>query len=334
MDWIRRNWPDLVIGLALLAVIVGIIATLLNGGSFFRGTPSLSAGTSPSAPASTAATESSQSSITEAPGIPSAPNTPSVSASLEEANAAAEAAGSDTPIAEGTDAATAGVADGITPLVPGAGDAASPDTAVASGDAPGTALAETESATTIGLDAAELAAPFRIVVGSYRDAANAERQVETFRGLGYPAFTGTQDDLTLALVGPYEVRGEAEAALTRLQSDGLVTDPQLFELGPDGVGAAVSSSNQETSSAAPAAPAATPEAASGAATAYIQTGAYGSSEAAQPQRARLEGLGFSVSEVQEGSFLKLLVGPFNASELEAAQARLRSQGVDHFVRGN
>ena len=34
MDWIRRNWPDLLIGLALLLVIGGIIATLLNGGNF------------------------------------------------------------------------------------------------------------------------------------------------------------------------------------------------------------------------------------------------------------------------------------------------------------
>jgi len=35
MDWIRRNWPDLLIGFALLAVISGIVATLLTGGSFF-----------------------------------------------------------------------------------------------------------------------------------------------------------------------------------------------------------------------------------------------------------------------------------------------------------
>ncbi|HZW28410.1 MAG TPA: hypothetical protein VFF08_08125 [Trueperaceae bacterium] len=35
MDWLRRNWPDLLIGVALIAVIAGIIATLISGGSFF-----------------------------------------------------------------------------------------------------------------------------------------------------------------------------------------------------------------------------------------------------------------------------------------------------------
>jgi len=35
MDWIRRNWPDLLIAIALVAVIAGIIATLLSGGSLW-----------------------------------------------------------------------------------------------------------------------------------------------------------------------------------------------------------------------------------------------------------------------------------------------------------
>ncbi|MBW6456410.1 MAG: hypothetical protein K0A98_11055, partial [Trueperaceae bacterium] len=39
MDWLRRNWPDLAIGLALVAVIGGIIATLITGGTFFPATP-------------------------------------------------------------------------------------------------------------------------------------------------------------------------------------------------------------------------------------------------------------------------------------------------------
>jgi len=35
MDWLRRNWPDLAIGVALVGVIAGIVATLVTGGSFF-----------------------------------------------------------------------------------------------------------------------------------------------------------------------------------------------------------------------------------------------------------------------------------------------------------
>ena len=36
MDWIRRNWPDLVIGVALVSVIGAIVATLMTGGSIFN----------------------------------------------------------------------------------------------------------------------------------------------------------------------------------------------------------------------------------------------------------------------------------------------------------
>ena len=61
MDWIRRNWPDLLIGLALILVISGIIITLLNGGTFNpfgqsgAGTASL-----PSRPAASEAVETEQ----------------------------------------------------------------------------------------------------------------------------------------------------------------------------------------------------------------------------------------------------------------------------------
>src|SRR5690625_3924533 len=32
MDWLRRNWPDVLIGVVFLAVVIAIIFTLLNGG--------------------------------------------------------------------------------------------------------------------------------------------------------------------------------------------------------------------------------------------------------------------------------------------------------------
>ena len=33
MDWFRRNWPDLALGVALVAVVALIVVTLLSGGS-------------------------------------------------------------------------------------------------------------------------------------------------------------------------------------------------------------------------------------------------------------------------------------------------------------
>ena len=79
MDWLRRNWPDLLIGVALVAVIAGIIATLISGGSFFpfgqggggTTTPQPSTPiTSPSTPGTTQPSGAQPGSPTGAPGQP------------------------------------------------------------------------------------------------------------------------------------------------------------------------------------------------------------------------------------------------------------------------
>jgi hypothetical protein len=61
-------------------------------------------------------------------------------------------------------------------------------------------------------------------------------------------------------------------------------------------------------------------------------GAYGSRESSLPQRERLEGMGFVVSDRVEGDLVKLLIGPFDAGQLADAQARLRSEGIESFPR--
>ena len=377
MDWIRRNWPDLLMAVALLAVIVGIIATLLNGGVFFGGTPAPNATVEP--PTTNAAPLT--------PEVDTAVSPPVASATLEDSAQTAADAAEDVAqaAAEGAGAVTDAVREDVTPVVPGEagtsgadvgaapGDSALSDTTF--GDEPSsdevtrselpsnetseTALTDTSNAA-LGGDAPDTApsggglagaAPegaFRILVGSYRDAANAERQAESFNAQGFPTFTAQQDDLSLALVGPFAERSEAEAALSSLQSSGLVTDPQLFELTEDTAEVAAPEANSPDVATSDAvntgaadvtdnlasASGTTVQAADIAGEAYIQTGAYGSSEAAKPQRDRLESLGFSVTELAEGSFIKLLVGPFETDELSAAQDRLSAQGLEFFVRGN
>jgi cell division protein FtsN len=65
---------------------------------------------------------------------------------------------------------------------------------------------------------------------------------------------------------------------------------------------------------------------------YLQVGAYGSVEGAQPQLIKLQGLGFSVTYIEEGAKIKLLVGPYEGATLETAKTQLSAQGIDHFVR--
>ena len=68
MDWIRRNWPDLLIGLALVAVIAGIIATLLNGGTFLPFGQNNTAQNGGSLPATSSATPEAGNSTVAVPG--------------------------------------------------------------------------------------------------------------------------------------------------------------------------------------------------------------------------------------------------------------------------
>lgn len=359
MDWIRRNWPDLIIGIALLAVIAGIIATLLSGGSFFPfSNTGPSSGTQPSV--STPQTGQASSTTTTAAPTVTVPDTTADTAAVpsNEAPPPGPPVTSDETVAVDTaETATSTVTvvspevpevasepttesvESVTPLAPGTTEANQAGT--------GDPLIEAPTSTQPVLESGESTAlfpesPYRISVGSYRDASNAERRAESFRSAGYPVFIGQQDDLSIVLVGPYNDRSQAEAAVASIQRDGLEAAPLLFELADD------SSESASVVEAATTAVAATAEAitntvesvpAQAATTAvaalqgrYLQAGAYDSSEGARPQRERLEGFGFDVAEVREGSFVKLLVGPFSEEALSSAQTRLNEQGVEHFVR--
>ncbi len=379
MDWIRRNWPDLLIGLALLAVIAGIIATLLNGGSFLSGgarTPTPSAASATTQPGVQPDTPADSVAANGATADPAATDSAAVDSvavdgadpdAAPETQATAQDAGQDTgqdtvvPSIETTPLDGSPAADGTTPdtdvpVIPSSSGAADTEEATPAATTPAaTATAPSTTATPTTTTAPATASAgatsgtvsnvesaYRIVVGSFGNADNAQRRAQDFADAGFPAFTATQGDLTLALVGPYDTQNEAESAFNRIQTEGLEAAPLLFAP----AGATSDAAATETSDGAALTPA-TPDPATTQTPVdadvvstdvvsgdYLQTGAYGSSASAQPQRERLEGLGFNVSEVTEGSFVKLLVGPFSADELAGAQSRLSAQGIDYFVRSN
>ncbi|CAN5752071.1 hypothetical protein BH24DEI2_BH24DEI2_01080 [soil metagenome] len=347
MDWIRRNWPDLLIGLALLAVIAGIIATLLNGGSFLPGRTS--------APTPPAATQTAQPNAAD-------PNMPGSSTPQPDASGSGTPQGENTnpsAVADETPAVAETAATTDIPVIPSNSEGASAEAEDSAPVANITTTSLTESpavaepASPADTDAATSAAPssapsaatasavessYRIVVGSFGNPDNALRRAREFEDANLPAFTATQGDLNLVLVGPFATRAEADSALGRIQNEGLEANPLLFE--PATSASATETAATEAAPSEAVTPTPTPTAVGGegpseaSGASYLQTGAYGSSASALPQRERLEGLGFNVSEVQEGSFVKLLVGPFSDDELGAARSRLSDQGIDYFVRSN
>ena len=348
MDWIRRNWPDLLIGLALLAVIAGIIATLLNGGSFLPGrtsAPTPPAATTPADRPNTAAPTDSQADATEPSTTDGADGTPAETGT--ETGTEANPATTDIPVipsnSEGATDNTAAenttvedtATDDATPVVESASTAPNATATGSEASAPVVSSPTDTSTAPSAVTASEVESSYRIVVGSFGNPDNALRRAQDFEAANLPAFTAIQGDLNLVLVGPFATRAEADSALSRIQNEGLEANPRLFEPTasgtetPEGANtAATTGTTTVTSTPAP------PTGSSTSGASFLQTGAYGSSASAQPQRERLEGLGFSVSEVQEGSFVKLLVGPFSADELPGAQSRLSDQGIDYFVRSN
>jgi cell division protein FtsN len=76
-------------------------------------------------------------------------------------------------------------------------------------------------------------APYRVSVGAFGSAENAERQAATFRAAGFPVFTGTQGNLTIVLVGPYESEADALAVATRIRGGDFGIDPVVYRFQPD-----------------------------------------------------------------------------------------------------
>lgn len=373
MDWLRRNWPDLLIGVALVAVIAGIIATLISGGTFFpvgggsrtadtqtQTGPSV-AGSNQGAQPSSAQTNAQQGAQDPAvvQGVPVDAATPAAAAAQDPSNVPAVAL-PDTPAAQPTDAAGAppagqGQAGAIAVLPPDGQPSASSLTTTAPSAAQTTPPASSQpSSVTPATDVAASSspeAPYRVSVGAYGNVDNARRQLETFRAAGYPVFLGTQGNLNIVLVGPYDTEAEARSVAQRIsQSTMGVTDPTVYLLETDDATAGPSAA--AASPAAPAAqpvatsvpagapaatPAAGPQAAGQSSTPvsgdrYLQVGAYGSRDSSLPQRERLEGMGFVVSERLESDLVKLLIGPFDASGLANAQGRLQAAGIESFPR--
>ncbi|MGL4609935.1 MAG: SPOR domain-containing protein [Trueperaceae bacterium] len=378
MDWIRRNWPDLLIGLALLLVIGGIIVTLLNGGNllpFGRGNTtsgSVVEGEGRVDPLGGGATGT----VTEnsAGNTSTTTNTTQDGVQGQNGDSVAVVDLSDNPNAATSDPIAMPSEQGgdgtIVPVVPttesqtSANSETTAETTVENAVSEATAVAPetTDSAgseSTSGdssnvIPASSVpTAPYRISVGAFGSAENAERRTQSFRDAGYPVFVADQGDLSLVLVGPYDSQGEAEQVKGRLESSGLEANPIIYEFRPnDGstVTQATNSSETTTESVNPeTTDAETTNTASSTSTSapststdsvpntdssggYLQVGAYGSLESAEPHRTRLEELGFDVSSVEEGSFVKLLVGPYDDAGLATAQEQLINQGIESFIR--
>ena len=256
MDWLRRNWPDLIIGVALVAVVALIVVTLLSGGS-------LASLVRRDTPPELALTDTTPA------------NDPSQTPASNNAGTANSDTGADAPDA-GTDAADGGV-DVFVPGVPGGQPDAAPNAAAngsagqtqvdGAADSAGTDQAgTTQAGTTSGGAAQNAAAPadtgplpeaapdggFRVAAGAVDSRDAAAGLAESYRDAGYTVTVEQQNDLYLLWIGPYAARTGAERVANRLIADDVVSDALVYTYsGPDNSAGNGADNGAEADAAAP-----------------------------------------------------------------------------------
>jgi len=221
MDWLRRNWPDLLIGVALVVVIAMIVITLLSGGSLAslvrRDTPQpLATSTGGAQTTNGSATASG-----DAAAGSTSTNTQANTSANNQTNAQAN-----TP----ADGATTGDGyDVFVPGVPGRETAADGGQAGEAAGVGGDASASGDQTTDAGAEvgAADAALPatsqtggFRVAAGATNSRDGARALAESYREDGLEVTVEQKDDLYLLWVGPYGIRADADVTAETIIAGG------------------------------------------------------------------------------------------------------------------
>ncbi len=326
MDWIRRNWPDLLIGVALFSVITGIVATLLSGGTIL--------------PTSSGNVNND---FAEAESSPSYLS--SVTAVDEPTNVSARYRSSET-------VASTENSSQITVVQPSQTLATSEPRNVPSGSAisnnansraasstlnPVVAPRETPTnITTSSPDLSSLevtnladdssAKIYKISVGAFGNPDNARKFVGEIDGLGYKAGLDKSGNYSVVYVGPFSNRQQADRVAEQLRI--LNYEASIYsEETHQPVATPVTTTNAVNQIVA--APSSTSTTSGNF---YLQVGAYRSGNLSIPQRNQLEQRGYRVMEYRENGFIKLMLGPYSSDNVTTMKAQLTAQGIDSFPR--
>ena len=341
VDPFKRNWPDLLIGAALISVIGLIAATLISGTSLvslvrrdapvINTTDTTELTSNPTGAATTPAgvttgTEAVQTPNSSDEFVPDAPSQP----------AAGVARGAETD---------SGKLDAAKPRARMQGSGSMTETVK-----PPSAASATSN--------------FRVAAGASPSRDAASTLAQNYRNDGYEVVVEQQDDLYLLWVGPYVTLADADLAAERILADG--GDALIYTYGDDGdpdaagtddattpvdAATAVSvtqplapdfenrnadGSNGVVTSAANAGSGTIAVGAANAGTVgagrrYLQVGAFAVEGSERPLRVQLEALGLSITRDEDASgLMRLYVGPFGGAQLSQTRSRLSAQGIDSF----
>lgn len=292
MGWLRTNWLDALIFLLVAAIMAGVVF-------FLTGVNPLSAigGGQPqtSAPAPS----------TSKPTPQTKPQANPKPQAQSDANSNPETVVTVVPV---TPAQPAQPEPKPVPAPPKVGDNAS---------APPQANAQPQTPSVSANP--DQGGAWRIAVGSFAQAANANRLAASLRSQGYPVSLETSGNLTRLWVGPYSSQGKAQSV-----ADGL------SQYSPKVMSAPAGSANQgqstSSSNSGPSTTSSSPSTATTRAARFLQVGAYKTRESAAPAMERVKDAGYNPVLVEENGLVKVRVGPLD--DPASAKAALRARGLD------
>ena len=335
MDWIRRNWPDLLIGIALFSVITGIVATLLSGGTIlptssgnvnndFETEPSpsyLSSVTAVDEPTNASARYRSET-------IASSENSSQITVvqpsqtltTPEPRNVSSRSVITDSRVASST----------LSPVVaPRETPANITDSSSDSSDLGVTNLANSSGAKI-----------YKISVGAFSNPDNARKLVGEVDSLGYKAGLDKSGSYSVVYVGPFSSRQQADRVAEQLKASSYeasiyseeTSQPVAIPVATTPAATPVTTPVATTNSVNQVVAAPNSSAIPTSGNFYLQVGAYRSGNLSIPQRNQLEQLGYKVMEYRENGFVKLMLGPYTSDSVATIKAELAVQGIDSFPR--
>lgn len=158
---------------------------------------------------------------------------------------------------------------------------------------------------------------WRIAVGSFANAANANRLADSLRSRGYPVSLETSGNLTRLWVGPYSSQGKAQSVANSLGQ----YSPKVMSAPSSTTSSQPSTSPNSGSSTTSSSPTSSSSTAR-----FLQVGAYKTRESAAPTVEKVKDAGYNPVLVEENGLVKVRVGPLG--DPASAKAALRAKGLD------
>jgi cell division septation protein DedD len=340
MDWLKRNWVDVLMGGLILAIAAGVLVVLLRGGLFVSSNSTTTVGNTTTATVGSNTTMTPTETPINPPAVQpdppqAAPTQPTVPATTQTTTPkpVTPRATASLSVPEIPDAPSGGQATQSQATTQATAQATTQATTkpiqtsqvkpTAKPTTQSNAPTQTSPDSTGNYSRADFLRNYRIAAGSYTSLERAVRAASGLRTRGLPAQHFSSGNTYVVVVGPYARETSARSALVKVRQS--LPDAILYR--PDGSREGVAKQptpRQQKQGGGGSSPV------SVSVVAYLQVGAFKDSGSASGLLEKLRGAGFTPLTKNISGLLRVLVGPLQPNQIETTRATLKNQGFDAF----